>query len=233
MQHMPAARPVERRDAVSRRRHHDDDRQRLDRPEARRRGGRRAGACRKGPFGMLDAQGFTVMDKGAAIQFTGPAACHAERGVAMTALPRRRRCVASSCSMPAPCLALAGGASPRGAAASTCRMAGRSRSPPGRHRVAPERAGGDRPRRRQGGARTTSRDRRPADRHVPQEGRRRRRRRPAAPRPEPAPDRAAIRYRRQRDLPARGRGQRPHLHRRPTRRRATGRPMTSTRRCWC
>ena len=27
----------------------------------------------EGPFGTLDAQGFTVTDKGAAIQFTGPA----------------------------------------------------------------------------------------------------------------------------------------------------------------
>jgi lipopolysaccharide export system protein LptC len=27
----------------------------------------------EGPFGVLDAQGFTVMDKGAAIDFTGPA----------------------------------------------------------------------------------------------------------------------------------------------------------------
>jgi hypothetical protein len=27
----------------------------------------------EGPFGVLDAQGFTLVDKGAAIQFHGPA----------------------------------------------------------------------------------------------------------------------------------------------------------------
>jgi hypothetical protein len=27
----------------------------------------------EGPFGVLDAQGFTVMDKGSAIDFPGPA----------------------------------------------------------------------------------------------------------------------------------------------------------------
>jgi lipopolysaccharide export system protein LptC len=27
----------------------------------------------EGPFGILDAQGFTVLDKGATIQFSGPA----------------------------------------------------------------------------------------------------------------------------------------------------------------
>jgi lipopolysaccharide export system protein LptC len=27
----------------------------------------------EGPFGVLDAQGFTVLDRGAVVQFTGPA----------------------------------------------------------------------------------------------------------------------------------------------------------------
>ncbi len=39
----------------------------------------------EGPFGMLDAQGFTVTDKGAAIQFAGPAQLVLNGVIAMTA----------------------------------------------------------------------------------------------------------------------------------------------------
>lgn len=34
----------------------------------------------EGPFGVLDAQGFTLLDKGAIVQFTGPATLHLNGG---------------------------------------------------------------------------------------------------------------------------------------------------------
>ncbi len=80
----------------------------------------------EGPFGTLDAQGFTITDKGAAIQFTGPAAPGAERRLAVTIARPTRDALAAP-----PLALLAAAAAPARPARSrsTCRRAARSRSP--------------------------------------------------------------------------------------------------------
>ncbi len=65
----------------------------VDRPEGRRRGGLAMPMHVEGPFGVLDAKGFTVMDKGNVDRFPGSGACGAERGGQLTAAPSPRRMV--------------------------------------------------------------------------------------------------------------------------------------------
>ena len=222
------ARPVRRRRALPRRRHHACAPQTaVGRPEAGRR--RRATTRRmpKARSACSTRKGFALTDKGAAIQFHGPGPADPERR-----RPSEARVLAPAARWPALGLPRRR-ARAQGIDMSQGRPDRRHRAR--RHRVAPERAGGDRPRRRPRGPRRRHRHRRPADRALPQEGagragapapaagrRRSRRRRRARRR----------RYRQQRDLPARGGRPRPHLH--PDRPgRGDHASTTSTRRCWC
>ncbi len=122
----------------------------------------------EGPFGVLDAQGFMLTDKGAAIQFQGPARLILNGGGKVRpTLAASRCCRGCSLAWPRPAIGRRGstfqGRPDRGHRAR-------------RDRVAAERAGGDRPRRRARRARRRHRDRRHADRALSQEGRRSRRR---------------------------------------------------------
>ena len=186
----------------------------------------------EGPFGRLDAKGFALTDKGEEIQFAGPAQLLLNGSQTMRPPPGCRCCAARLCWLP--------GARRRGGARHrpVAWRPGRHHRAV-RHRVAAERARGDRQRRRQGGARERHRQCRPADRLLPQEGRPRRRRAPAR-RPLPADRAGDPGGRAGAGIPRRGRHRRAPRSTasqrkamcvsspRPTARRATGRSTTST-----
>ena len=188
----------------------------------------------EGPFGTLDAQGFTVTDKGAAMQFAGPAHLVHERAQPMidacgAAVALLTACCAASARRRGQQLDLSHGGPIEVTATDGIEwrqneqeVIARGNAKAVRENVTVtadrliahyrKKAGA-----RSGAAEPLPRHREASSRARSRPGRRRRRRH---------------RYGGNEIYRRRSRGQRAHLHARPTRPRATTRSMTSTRRCW-